>query len=71
MVKVKLKTNKTRVYEAYSKNTVKNVLSIKQKSDEEKQQELADLWGRLMKQKSLNLMQYVMQLRVKQKNNKH
>ena len=55
MVKVKLKTNKTRVYEAYSKNTVKNVLSIKQKSDEEKQQELADLWGRLMKQKSLNL----------------
>ena len=55
MVKVKLKTNKTRVYEAYSKNTVKNILSIKQKSDEEKQQELADLWGRLMKQKSLNL----------------
>ena len=55
MVKVKLKTNKTRVYEAYSKNTVKNELSIKQKSDEEKQQELTDLWGRLMKQKSLNL----------------
>ena len=56
MVKVKLKTNKTRVYEAYSKNTVKNILSIKQKSDEEKQQELADLRGRLMKQKSLNLL---------------
>ena len=55
MVKVKLKTNKTRVYEAYSKNTVKNELSIKQKSDEERQKELADLWGRLMNQKSLNL----------------
>ena len=55
MVKVKLKTNKTRVYEALSKNTVKNVLSIKQKSDEERQQELTDLWGRLMNQKSLNL----------------
>ena len=55
MVKVKLKTNKTRVYEAYSKNTVKNELSIKQKSDEERQQELVDLWGRLMNQKSLNL----------------
>ena len=55
MVKVKLKTNKTRVYEAYSKNTVKNELSIKQKSDKERQQELTDLWGRLMNQKSLNL----------------
>ena len=55
MVKVKLKTNKTRVYEAYSKNTVKNELSIKQKSDEERQRELTDLWGRLMNQKSLNL----------------
>lgn len=55
MVKVKLKTNKTRVYEAYSKNTVQNTMGVKMKSAEENQRELAGLWGRLMKQKSLDL----------------
>ena len=55
MVKVKLKTNKTRVYEAYSKNTVQNTMGVKMKSSEENQRELAGLWGRLMKQKSLDL----------------
>lgn len=55
MVKVKLKTNKTRVYEAYSKNTVQNTMGVKMKSVEENQRELAGLWGRLMKQKSLDL----------------
>lgn len=55
MVKVKLKTNKTRVYEAYSKNTVQNTMGVKIKSAEENQRELAGLWGRLMKQKSLDL----------------
>lgn len=55
MVKVKLKTNKTRVYEAYSKNTVQNTMGVKMKSSEENQRELAGLWGRLMKQKSIDL----------------
>ena len=55
MVKVKLKTNKTRVYEAYSKNTVQNTMGVKMKSAEENQRELAGLWGRLMKQKSIDL----------------
>lgn len=55
MVKVKLKTNKTRVYEAYSKNTVQNTMGVKMKSTEENQRELAGLWGRLMKQKSIDL----------------
>lgn len=55
MVKVKLKTNKTRVYEAYSKNTVQNTMGVKMKSAEENQRELAGLWRRLMKQKSLDL----------------
>lgn len=55
MVKVKLKNNKTRVYEAYSKNTVQNTMGVKMKSAEENQRELAGLWGRLMKQKSLDL----------------
>lgn len=55
MVKVKLKTNKTRVYEAYSKNTVQNTMGVKMKSVEENQRELAGLWRRLMKQKSLDL----------------
>lgn len=55
MVKVKLKTNKTRVYEAYSQNTVKDKMGVKMKSSEENQRELAGLWGRLMKQKSLDL----------------
>lgn len=55
MVKVKLKTNKIRVYEAYSKNTVQNTMGVKMKSAEENQRELAGLWGRLMKQKSLDL----------------
>lgn len=55
MVKVKLKTNKTRVYEAYSKNTVQNTMGVKMKSAEENQRELAGLWGRLMKQKNLDL----------------
>lgn len=55
MVKVKLKTNKTRVYEAYSKNTIQNTMGVKMKSAEENQRELAGLWGRLMKQKSLDL----------------
>lgn len=55
MVKVKLKTNKTRVYEAYSKNTVQNTMSVKMKSAEENQRELAGLWRRLMKQKSIDL----------------
>ena len=49
MVKVKLKTNKTRVYEAYSKNTVQNTMGVKMKSAEENQRELVGLWGRLMK----------------------
>ena len=55
MVKVKLKTNKIRVYEAYSKNTVQNTMGVKMKSAEENQRELAGLWGRLMKQKSIDL----------------
>lgn len=55
MVKVKLKTNKTRVYEAYSKNTVQNTMGVNMKSAEENQRELAGLWGRLMKQKSIDL----------------
>lgn len=55
MVKIKLKTNKTRVYEAYSKNTVQNTMGVKMKSAEENQRELAGLWGRLMKQKSIDL----------------
>lgn len=55
MVKVKLKTNKTRVYEAYSKNTVQNTMGVKMKSSEENQRELAGLWCRLMKQKSIDL----------------
>lgn len=55
MVKVKLKTNKTRVYEAYSKNTVQNTMGVKMKSSEENQRELAGLWARLMKQKSIDL----------------
>lgn len=55
MVKVKLKTNKTRIYEAYSKNTVQNTMGVKMKSAEENQRELAGLWGRLMKQKSIDL----------------
>lgn len=55
MVKVKLKTNKTRVYEAYSKNTVQNTMGVKMKSSEENQRELTGLWGRLMKQKSIDL----------------
>ena len=55
MVKVKLKTNKTRVYEAYSKNTVQNTMGVKMKSAEENQRELAGLWGRLMKKKSIDL----------------
>lgn len=55
MVKVKLKTNKTRVYEAYSNNTVKQTMGIKLKTAEEKQRELQGLWGRLMKKKSIDI----------------
>ena len=55
MVKVKLKTNKTRVYEAYSNNTVKQTMGIKVKTAEQKQKELQGLWGRLMKQKSVDI----------------
>ncbi len=55
MVKVKLKTNKTRVYEAYSNNTVKQTMGIKVKNAEEKQRELQGLWGRLMKKKSIDI----------------
>lgn len=55
MVKVKLKTNRTRVYEAYSNNTVKQTMGVKLKTAEEKQRELQGLWGRLMKQKSVDI----------------
>lgn len=55
MVKVKLKTNRTRVYEAYSNNTVKQTMGIKVKTAEQKQRELQGLWGRLMKQKSVDI----------------
>lgn len=55
MVKVKLKTNKTRVYEAYSNNTVKQTMGVKLKNAEEKQRELQGLWGRLMKKKEIDI----------------
>ena len=49
MVKVKIKTNKKRVYEAapsLSRHTVK--LDVKMKSPEERHRELKGLWGRLI-----------------------
>ena len=54
MVKIKIKTNKKRVYEAapsLSRHTVE--LDVKMKSPEERQRELNDLWGRLIKQKNI------------------
>ena len=56
MVKIKIKTNKKRVYEAapsLSRHTVK--LDVKMKSPEERQRELNDLWGRLIKQKNIDI----------------
>lgn len=56
MVKIKIKTNKKRVYEAapsLSHHTVK--LDVKMKSPEERQRELNDLWGRLIKQKNIDI----------------
>lgn len=55
MVKVKLKTNKTRVYEAYSNNTVKQTMGVRMKTADEKQRELQSLWGRLMKKKEVDI----------------
>ena len=56
MVKVKIKTNKKRVYEAassLSRHTVQ--LGAKVKSPEERHRELKGLWGRLMKQKDIDI----------------
>ena len=56
MVKIKIKTNKKRVYEAapsLSRHTVE--LDVKMKSPEERQRELNDLWGRLIKQKNIDI----------------
>ena len=56
MVKIKIKTNKKRVYEAapsLSHHTVE--LDVKMKSPEERQRELNDLWGRLIKQKNIDI----------------
>lgn len=55
MVKVKLKKNKVRIYEAYSNNTVKQTMGIRVKTAEEKQRELQGLWGKLMKMKSVDI----------------
>ena len=56
MVKVKIKTNKKRVYEAtssLSRHTVQ--IGAKVKSPEERNRELKGLWGRLMKQKDIDI----------------
>lgn len=56
MVKVKIKTNKKRVYEAtssLSRHTVQ--IGAKVKSPEERHRELKGLWGRLMKQKDIDI----------------
>lgn len=56
MVKVKIKANKKRVYEAtssLSRHTVQ--IGAKVKSPEERNRELKGLWGRLMKQKDIDI----------------
>ena len=56
MVKVKIKTNKKRVYEAaptLSRHTVQ--MGAKVKSPEERRRELQGIWGRLMKQKDVDI----------------
>lgn len=56
MVKVKIKTNKKRVYEAapsLSRHTVQ--MGAKIKSPEERRMELSNLWGKLMKQKDVDI----------------
>ena len=56
MVKVKIKTDKKRVYEtAPTLSTHTSNLDAKIKTPEERRKELSGLWGRLMKQKDVDI----------------